>query len=172
MEQTPRRDVFLITIIFTSLSLGLTLSRQTYKHPEWFLPQEGITPPSQNMLEEWLAHCIPPENTKILLPVYVFTNREWDIAVISWLVIPNPHYTASTQFKKDYTALWLMNYSPRRNSYPAIEIFPVFDYSYRYYYRECSDKLHSLVPPVETFTSMPCCVLFTVPNHSHSLHVP
>lgn len=51
-----------------------------------------------------------------------------------------------------------MDNSPPCNSYPTNETLPAFHY-YRYCYSRCSDEVHSLVPPVQTFNLGPVMAL-------------
>lgn len=68
------------------------------------------------MLEERSVPCNATENTKHLLKVSVFariiSDPEWNILTIFAHVRRSPPCPASTDFKGDYTALWVMNFCP------------------------------------------------------------
>lgn len=100
----------------------------------------------------------------------VISDWEWCIADICGLMLPNHHYPSLTLFKSTYAALWIMNYSPPCNHSPMDKI--LLSLLYRYYYRRCWDKLHFLVPLVQTFTARTYHTMFMVANPPHSICVP
>lgn len=51
------------------------------------------------------------------------------IAAIALLFLPNPHRPASTEFKTDYAALWVMNDFPPCNPYSKDETLLATRYS-------------------------------------------
>lgn len=73
-----------------------------------------------------------PENTLLHLSCYIFvtvrSDQGWSIAVVSGLVLLNPHCLISTVFKRDYIALWMTNYSPPSKRYPTDNILPATHY--------------------------------------------
>lgn len=87
---------------------------------------------SQKIPQRWPVPCIAPENARVPLPHNIFirvrSEQEWNIAAISGLMLFNPRYPASTEFKSAYAAVCVTNYSSLRNHYRTGEKSPGFHY--------------------------------------------
>lgn len=74
-------------------------------------------------------------------------------------------------FKSVYAALWVMNYYLPCEPYPADEQLLDSYSSIFYRYGIGWEKLHSLVPPAQIFTTRTLHTMFMVRNHPDSLPV-
>lgn len=77
--------------------------------------------------------------------------------------MPNPHFSALTEFKSVFTDLWLFFFPTLEALFPTDEMLLAFQYS---------DKLHSLVPVVQTFTARTHYATYTESTRTHFLCIP
>lgn len=87
------------------------------------------------------------------------------------VLLSKPYFSTLTEFKSIYTALWMKNYFPPYNHFPHRwnGTSPSLIY---YLHGKCSDKLHSLIPPVQTFTAMIHHMMYTGTNNAYSICIP
>lgn len=103
--------------------------------------------------------------------IYLFTrprsDQNWTIVAIFGVKLFN-HFPTLTESKSVNTALWAINYFPSyyyRRNIASLSLF------YRCYYSKSLNILHSLVFPLQTFTSKTHLATSTGLNHHHYLHI-
>lgn len=112
---------------------------------------------------------IAPGSIRFLLPCFIFIrlDQKWNIAAISWLQLHGSHFQAKIEFKilhsfvKEDLFFTLQPLS--RQTKVALQSYLLFLWS---------DKLISLIPPVETFTVRIYYVTSIQLNHLYFLHIP
>lgn len=126
------------------------------------------------MLEKRLAHCTTPESTSLMLVMLYLQISDAIIkriiTVISAVKLPNTQVQCLTEFQ--VTSCW-MAYFLLWTLFLTDPILKACRYSN--HISECSDMLHTLVPPIQSFTVKNLYTTYTsytYSNHTHSPSIP
>lgn len=111
------------------------------------------------MLKKWLVPCTAP----VLVLSSTFTKArsglKWGTVAIYEQELSSLHFQVLIKSRLFFTLQPL-------SSITSLSLFNC------YFHRKCSDKLHSLVPTVLTFSAKTCHALHIVANNPHSFHIP
>lgn len=102
-------------------------------------------------------------------PAYTLEKTEETKNEISLLYLSWSYPILTFHSSKVHTSLWMMNYFPPYNPFSHRQNIASLSPLHHYFHQKCSDKPHSLVPSVQTFTVHTHHAMSTMVKHPNSL---
>lgn len=88
--------------------------------------------------------------------------------ITNWLLMPYPHFPATTKSKRFYLVFWAITYFASYSSFSTDKM----SQAYRYFHEKYVGELHSLVSSAENSAAKTWIVISIKLNNIHSIHIP